>query len=163
MSDPYNCECYVINVFDATIECHEFYNNTSYDLFWQESTPTILFRSSTRESPVYVENVEIWHDGHPRQRTWYFTSFWTVNCYRKYTMCFVEFCIIDFGMVNLVNLYIVYEVILSLGCVSNIPKLCLFIKENKCINQNLFCCAVYLFISKIIFIEPIYEPLNEPC
>ena len=59
----------MINVFDETVECHDFYNNSYYALFLQESTPTFLFRSSTRESPVYVENAEIWHDGHPRQRT----------------------------------------------------------------------------------------------
>ena len=69
-------------------------------------------------------------------------------------MCYAEFCIIGCGMVNLVS-----DLILKL-CVtqSNIPKLCLFMKENKCINQNIFCCAVYLFISERTFIEPIYEP-----
>ena len=69
-------------------------------------------------------------------------------------MCYVEFCILDCGMVNLVNLYIVYEVILFL---------CLIMKENKFINQNIFCCAVYLFISERTFIEPLYESLLEPC
>ena len=40
--------------------------------------PTLYFGRSqhlhfssdqAQESPVFVENVEIWHDGHPRQRT----------------------------------------------------------------------------------------------
>ena len=40
-------------LYDATIECHDFYNYSYYTLFLQESTPTFLFRSSTRESPVW--------------------------------------------------------------------------------------------------------------
>ena len=69
-------------------------------------------------------------------------------------MCYVEFCIIDCGTVNLVNLYIVYEVILSLGCVELSPTYQNYVCSwNKKIHKSKFIllCCIFIHIWKNLY------------